>query len=178
MSRGIAIRRHVVIGTPVNPAEQAGTRRAGMLVSVKKDVAGNIRAATEASNDLARAASEIVVAVVLSAQRAGVAHLHAIGRSSETVIKTTARLSGDVGEATRGLVEGAIHGARAIGLDVVDAATAAAAGAMTGAGQIGIEAGLTVRSALVKTIANLKSVLNEPPEPDGPVAENRDRSPA
>jgi hypothetical protein len=44
---------------------------------------------------------------------------------------------------------------------VVDAAIAAAAFIAPAAGQVGVEAGLQVRAALVKTIANLKGVLNK-----------------
>jgi len=41
------------------------------------------------------------------------------------VIKTTARMSGDLGTAAKGLVEGAIQGAKELGLNATEAASAA-----------------------------------------------------
>jgi len=47
-------------------------------------------------------------------------------------------------------------------LDVTKAASAAAQGALNAAGEIGFEAGETVRNALTGTIAGVKVVLREP----------------
>src|SRR2546425_680774 len=80
----------------------------------------------------------------------------------ESVIKTTARMSGDLGAAAKGLVEGASQGAKELGLDATEAASAAATGALKAAGLIGSEAGERVRNALTGTIAGVKVVLKEP----------------
>jgi hypothetical protein len=71
-------------------------------------------------------------------------------------------MAGDVGVAAKGLVEGSVHGARELGLDVTEAASAAGTGAVKAASQFGSEAGRKVRDALAGTIAGVKVVLHEP----------------
>src|SRR5207249_6435331 len=100
--------------------------------------------------------------VLRGAGDAGAANLQTISQTAEAVIKTTARMSGDLGTAAKGLVAGAIEGAKELGLDVTQAASAAATGALKAAGEIGSEAGDRVRNALTGTIAGVKVVLKEP----------------
>jgi len=91
--------------------------------------------------------------------------LSPLGRSSPDLaldLLCEARVSGDLGLATKGLVEGAIQGAKELGLDATEAASAAASGALRAAGQIGTTAGESVRNALTGTIAGVKVVLKAP----------------
>ncbi|MGH2398950.1 MAG: hypothetical protein ACRDF6_03820, partial [bacterium] len=62
-------------------------------------------------------------------------------------------------------VEGAIEGAREIGLDATKAASAAATGALKGAGEISVTAVDQVRNALTGVIAGVKMVATEPFKP-------------
>jgi hypothetical protein len=59
-------------------------------------------------------------------------------------------------------VEGAIQGAKEIGLSAEDAATAAASGALKGAGKVSTTAVEQVRNVLTGTISGVKVVVKEP----------------
>jgi hypothetical protein len=71
-------------------------------------------------------------------------------------------VSGDVGGAARNAIEGAIAGARDVGLSAEQAAAAAATGALRGAGEIGGTAVEEVRNAVTGVIGGVKIVLREP----------------
>jgi hypothetical protein len=60
------------------------------------------------------------------------------------------------------LVEGAIRGARDIGVNAEHAASAAATGALDAAGKVGSNAAEKVRNAVTGTISGVKVVLKEP----------------
>jgi len=59
-------------------------------------------------------------------------------------------------------VEGAIQGAKELGVSAEDAAAAAADGALKAAGEVGSAAVDTVRKAVTKPIKGVKVVLKEP----------------
>ena len=88
-------------------------------------------------------------------------------RAAESVIRTTAKLSGDLGRAARGLVEGAIETAKELGVDASEAAATAATAATRAAADIGGTAGAKVREAVVGTIQGVKVILKEPFEESG-----------
>ena len=62
----------------------------------------------------------------------------------------------------RNAVEGAISGAKQVGLNVEEAASAAATGAIKGAGEISQQAVQQVRNAVTGVIAGVKVVVKEP----------------
>jgi hypothetical protein len=62
----------------------------------------------------------------------------------------------------KGAVEGAIAGAKEIGVDTAGAASAAANGALKAAGSVGTTAVDEIKRTLTGTIAGVKVVLKEP----------------
>jgi len=88
--------------------------------------------------------------------------LDAVSATAAAVVKSTAEVGGDLGSAAKGAIEGAIAGAKALGLSAEEAASAAATGALKAAGEIGSAAAAQVRSAVTGTIAGVKVVLKEP----------------
>jgi hypothetical protein len=71
-------------------------------------------------------------------------------------------VGGDVGNAAKGAVEGAISTARDLGMTAEEAAGAAASGALRAAGDVSTTAVAQVRKALTGTISGVKDVLKEP----------------
>jgi hypothetical protein len=71
-------------------------------------------------------------------------------------------VGGDLEAAATGLVEGAIEGAKELGVSAEDAAAAAANGALEGAGEVGSTAVETVRKVVAKPIKGVKIALKEP----------------
>jgi hypothetical protein len=76
--------------------------------------------------------------------------------------KTTAEVGGDLAKASKGAVEGAIMGARDVGLTAEAAAAAAATGALQGAGEVSTKAVEQVRDAVTGVVAGVKVVVKEP----------------
>jgi hypothetical protein len=68
----------------------------------------------------------------------------------------------DAGRTAKSAVEGAIKGARDVGVTAEQAASAAASGAMIGAGQISSTAVDQVRDVVTKTISGIKVIITEP----------------
>ena len=71
-------------------------------------------------------------------------------------------MGGDVGTAARNAVEGAIQGAKEIGVSAEDAAAAAATGALKAAGEISTAAVDQVSRAATGVISGVKVVVKEP----------------
>jgi hypothetical protein len=78
------------------------------------------------------------------------------------VIDHTASVGGKLEHAATGLVDGAIHSAKDIGVSAEDAAAAAAEGALKAAGKVGSTAVQTVLGAVTQTISGVKVVLKAP----------------
>jgi hypothetical protein len=78
------------------------------------------------------------------------------------VIHHTAAVGGNLEHATTGLVKGAIHSAKDIGVSAEDAASAAAHGALKAADKTSTTALETVRHAATQTISGVKVVVKEP----------------
>jgi hypothetical protein len=78
------------------------------------------------------------------------------------LVKGTSEVGGNVGQAAKGAVEGAIVAARDLGMSAEDAASAAASGALRAAGEIGATAVEQVRKVLTGTISGVRVVLQEP----------------
>ena len=67
-----------------------------------------------------------------------------------------------MGEVARNAVEGAIQGARDVGLSAEDAASAAATGAVEAAGQISEAASKSARDAVSGVISGVRVVIQAP----------------
>jgi hypothetical protein len=78
------------------------------------------------------------------------------------MIKSTAQVGGDLATTAKNAVEGAIEGAKVIGVDTAEAASAAATSALKAAGNISADAGKQVRDAVTGTIGGVKVVIKEP----------------
>lgn len=129
--------------------------------AVSSAAQGTLQAAIAAGGDLAQATRGIAMGVVRGNGRG--AGLRPIEQMAESVIHATARLSGDLGQAAKGMVEGTIHAAREIGLDTAEAARAAATGARRAAGEVGGAAVETVRDALAGSMRGMKRARSNPP---------------
>jgi hypothetical protein len=88
--------------------------------------------------------------------------LDTISHTAHVAIRDTAAVGGNVGAAATGLIEGAIEGAKEMGVSAEDAAAAAADGALKAAGKVGSTAVQAVRKAVAKPIKDVKVVLKEP----------------
>jgi hypothetical protein len=119
----------------------------------------------EVGGDLAQATRGIAMGVMRD--HGGGSDLRSLEQAAESVIRTTAKLSGDLGHAARGLVEGAIQGAKELGIDATEAAATAATAATRAAAELGSTAGEKVREAVVGTIQGVKVILKEPFEGSG-----------
>ena len=78
----------------------------------------------------------------------------AVRTTAGAVIKSTAKVGGNLGSVAKG--------AKELGLSAEEAASAAATGAFKAAGEIGSTAPAQVRDAVTGTIAGVKMVLKEP----------------
>ena len=103
-----------------------------------------------------------MLGVLRGSKQGGTAVLDTISHTAHVAIRDTAEVGGDVGAAATGLVEGAIEGAKEMGVSAEDAAAAAADGALKAAGRVGSTAVQAVRKALAKPINGVKVVLKEP----------------
>jgi hypothetical protein len=82
--------------------------------------------------------------------------------TAEIAIQDTAEVGGDLGDVATGLVQGAIHGAKELGVSVEEAAAFAADGALKAAHQVSSAAFDIVRNAVTQTIYGVKVVMRGP----------------
>jgi hypothetical protein len=88
-----------------------------------------------------------------------------VGTTAGVLVKRTAEVGGNIGEAAKGAIEGAIEGARDIGIDAEEAASAAATGALRAAGEVGTTAVDQVQKVATGTVRGVKIVVKEPFRP-------------
>jgi hypothetical protein len=115
-----------------------GTRDVGDEVSdfIIDTVAGVVRGAAE-TVALGETARGTVIGVLRATWQTGGEAADMVAMTSNTLVKKTFEIGGDIGETVKGAVEGAIEGAKAVGLDAEKVASAAAAGALKAASEIG-----------------------------------------
>jgi hypothetical protein len=94
----------------------------------------------------------VVVGVLRGTLLIGSEVVDAISRTAGIVINAVVKSEGDLQSASTGLVRGAIHGAKEIGISIPGAADAAAAGALNAVGDVRSTAYQTVFAAVTKQI--------------------------
>ncbi len=104
-----------------------------------------------------------MVGTLRGTKEAGSLCLWTLSRIQRTSRSGTPRLiGGDLEAATTGLVEGAVHGAKEMGVSVEEAAAAAVAGALQAAGKVGSTAVNAVRKAAAKPIHGVRAEAKAP----------------
>jgi hypothetical protein len=103
-----------------------------------------------------------LLGVVRGVRDLGTASIDMIGTTAGSLVSETAKVGGNLGITAKGAVEGAIAGAKEIGVDTAAAASAAANGALKAAGSVGTTAVDEIKRTLTGTIAGVKVVLKEP----------------
>jgi hypothetical protein len=112
--------------------------------------------------NLRRIASGTMIGVLSSVRDMRVAPLDSISHTSLVAIRSTVAVGGDLAASTSGLVEGAIEGAKKMGVSAEEAASAAADGALKAAGQIGSTAVEAVRKAVTRPVNEVRVALRKP----------------
>ncbi|HLY75062.1 MAG TPA: hypothetical protein VKU80_13155 [Planctomycetota bacterium] len=140
----------------IHEAGMAGDAAANRIAEVIKSAVGGIDSTEE---DSAAAIKGICVGVLRGTRESGAAASRTIVRTSGTVIRETLRRGGDVAHATRGLVRGAVHGAKELGLDASEAASSAASAALDAAEESGAAAAERVRAAVEDTVDGFRVIL-------------------
>jgi hypothetical protein len=85
-----------------------------------------------------------------------------IARTAQVAITATAKARRDVEGAAIGLIEGAIEGANQMGINVEEAAGAAALGALNAAGDVRSSAYQRILATVTQTIGGVNLIPKEP----------------
>jgi hypothetical protein len=137
---------------------QAG--RAG--ASAADSVADVVRSAIKGIDDEADAENTIKgisVGVIRGTREKGREALLTLSYTGRTVIRETVREGGNLVHAAKGVVKGAIHSAKEVGLDAAEAAAVAADAALAGAESISRAAADSVRAAIDDTIDGIRVTI-------------------
>lgn len=137
---------------------EAGKSGEAVSERIADIVKGAIQGIDSAEEDAA-AIKGICVGVLRGTRESGAAASRTIQRTSGTVIRETLRRGGDLAHAIRGLVRGAIHSAKDLGLDAGEAASDAANAALDAAEEAGTDAADKVRSAAQEAIDGVRVML-------------------
>ena len=113
---------------------------------------GAIGGAIKTGCDLELAAYGLVVGILRGTLLVGSEVVDTITRTAGIVITAVVESEGDLQSTSTGLIRGAIHGAKRIGIDIPHAAAAAAAGALNAVGDVRSTAYQTVLAAIIKPI--------------------------
>ena len=136
---------------------------AASLNDVIADVAsGVICGAVQVGADLTQAATGLMLGVLRGPTEFSGSILHRISHTSQIAVRETAALAGDFEGVARGLVVGAIEGARKMGVSRAEAAAAAADGALKAAHSLGSPAFETVQNAVTQSMHGVKVVMKKP----------------
>jgi hypothetical protein len=135
---------------------------AHVLESISGIVQNSLREAGGACGNLVLGAKAVVVGVLRGTGEKEEAALKTLSHTARAVIRYTVQLGGDLGASVKGLVLGAIAGAKEANVDRAKMATAGAQGALEGADEAGSAAAEKVRQALKEPIGGVKVVLPEP----------------
>ncbi|MBI3417231.1 MAG: hypothetical protein HY043_18225 [Verrucomicrobia bacterium] len=103
------------------------------------------------------------VAVIKGAEKIVETTVDTAAQILATTVKDTAKVTGEIGAAAKGLVVGTITGAREVGVKAEDATAAVAGGALKAAGEVASAAVDTVRTTVIK-LGNSDKVVQKGPE--------------
>jgi hypothetical protein len=118
-----------------------------MADTIHELVCSAVSALSEFREDTAAAVQGITVGVFRGTREFGPAARRTLFHVSRSIIQETLLLQGDLHQAFRGLVKGAIYSARDLGMDQTEAAAAAAAYALDAAEEVNPDAAEQIRAA-------------------------------
>jgi hypothetical protein len=140
-------------------ARASGPSGAVSLEAVTLALQDGVRGAVETQSDLVLACKAMVLAALRGTAEQGEAALRTLGSVSTTILRKTSDLGGDRVAATKGIILGAIAGAKGIGVEVPGAAATAAKGALDGAGEAGSVDSERILAVLKEPIGGLRVAL-------------------
>ncbi len=138
---------------------EAGEARESAAERVAEIIRAAVHGIGSREEDAAGAIKGISVGVLRGTKESGIAASRTIGRTAGMVVRETLRRGGDLAEATRGLVRGAIHSAKDLGMDTAEAASDVADAAFDAAEEISAAAAAIVRAAVVDSIDGVHVML-------------------
>lgn len=118
-----------------------------------------VRAMDGAGEDAAGAIKGITVGVLHGARKGTGSAARLLSKTSGTIVRETIRQGGDLTHATQGLVRGAIHNAKEMGLDAAEVASDAADAALDAAESVSAAAAEKVRAAVEGSIDGVRVML-------------------
>jgi hypothetical protein len=141
-----------------------GTEKTGVTVfeAVSLIVRSALRGATGAGSDFIMGTKAIMMGVIWGTGEKESAALKLLSHAARSVVRQTAVMHGDVGDAVTGLVRGAIAGADRIGVEPAKAAWAVSGAAIEEAYRISSVAADRVRRALRQNVSGMDAVSREP----------------
>ena len=145
----------------LHAANDAGDEGGRLLDAVVGVAHASLHAALKTGGNLVLGAKAILVGVLKGTGERETAAAKTISSTSCAVIRSAAKLGGDLSACMIGLVLGAIASARDIGVDRAQAASAAAQGALEGAEEAGSAAADAIRRSLRENIGGTHVELPE-----------------
>jgi hypothetical protein len=136
-------------------------RAGGAGASAADSIADVISSAIQAidDSDIENTVKGISVGVVRGTREKGRDALRTLGHTSTTVMREFGRRGGNLVHVSKGLVKGAIHSAKELGLDAAEAATIAADAAFEEAERLGHDAADSVRAAVADSVDGIRVLL-------------------
>lgn len=125
-------------------------------------VEGAVSGILAVQGDLVVGAKGILLGVLQATGETGEDALRTVGRVARTVVTQTAKSEEDLAAVTKGLVLGAIAGAKSINVELATAASTAAQGALEGAAGTRESTVDSIREALKKSIGGI--MVSLPPK--------------
>ena len=138
-----AMRHALRGGRPIGPE---------LLGLVAETITGAVNAVAELGLPVDRAARPIMIGALNGVRQSAVVTPETVRVCAATLVMSAADVGGEVSDAARGAVEGAMDAARGIGFSSEQAAVAAAAGALEAAAQIGVMAKREANVAIADTL--------------------------
>ena len=125
------------------------------LDEVTAVVEGAVDGIVATRGDLVVGAKAILIGVLQATGERGEDALKTVSHVARTAVRQTAKSEEDLAAVTKGLVLGAIAGAKAMDVELLKAASTAAQGALEGADAARASAVDTIRDALKKSIGGI-----------------------
>lgn len=146
------------ISEAIFDAEHAGGALADPICEIVRSA---VNALGESREDTAAAIKGITVGVFRGIREFGPAARSTLAQVSRFVIQETIEQGGDLDQAFRGLVRGAVHSARDLEMSASSAAAAAAESALATAEDYSSDAGDQIRSAAAAGVDGIRILFGE-----------------